>query len=264
MRAASAARARSARWRRRIAPNATSTTAPPAICSRGELLVVDDPRADDRHDRVGERHHRGDGDVDVVVRPGHEAVSDHAREQDEPEEEQPVGAVDRAEIVGRDQRPRDHHHARADEHRGEQRPRVDVGLADALAEHEVPGEDEQVEEGVDVALQRRAGAARAGHDHDHARERQGGEPELGPRTPFAEHAGGEQQDQHRLQRGDERRVDDRRLLERREAEDEAEREAHARWEGDHAQPPGDAPAERGTRRPPRSTCRRGRARTRSC
>ena len=64
-------------------------------------------------------------------------MADHAREQDQPEQQQPVGAVDGAEVVGREQRPRHDHHARADEHRGEERPRVHVGVADALAEQEV-------------------------------------------------------------------------------------------------------------------------------
>ena len=151
-------------------------------------------------------------------------------------------ALDRAEVVRREQRPRHHDHARTDEHRGEERPRVHVGVAGALAEQEVGREHEQVQNREQVALERRAFGARTGDDHYHAEQGQPRVGQLDTRPPLAEHPRRQQQDEHRLQRRDEGGVDDRRLLERREAEDEAEREAHAGRERHHDEAERDAPA----------------------
>ena len=129
---------------------------------------------------------------------------------------------------GGEQAPGHDHEACADEHRGQERPRVHVGVARPLAQQEVAGEHQQVEHREQVALERRAFGARTGDHHDHAGERQ----RRRTRAP------------RRLRRSPNMRVASIRIrtgcnagmsvaftievsLERREPEDEAEREAHA-------------------------------------
>ena len=107
---------------------------------------------------------------------------------------------------------------------------MDVAVARVLGQQEVAGEHQEIGGGQQVAVQRRAVRAGAGHHRDHAEKRDAGEDDVGAGPALTEQPCRHQQDQCRLQRGNECGVDDRRLLERCEPEDEAQREADRRGE----------------------------------